>query len=70
MYTGRTDANGVKEVYTLPGSDYNEMGNPLAILSLPGEKWHSSKLVANAQQQTGGQLQGRPADLGRTGVSH
>ena len=47
MYTGRVDANGVKEVYTLPGSDYNEMGNPLAILSLPGEKWHSSKLVAN-----------------------
>jgi TonB-linked SusC/RagA family outer membrane protein len=47
MYTGNVDANGNKEVYTNPGSDYNEMGNPLAILSLPAEKWHTNKFVAN-----------------------
>lgn len=47
FYTGRTDADGYKEVYTNPGSDYNEMGNPLAILSLPATRGWSHKFVAN-----------------------
>ncbi|HEY9542638.1 SusC/RagA family TonB-linked outer membrane protein [Prevotella sp.] len=47
FYTGRTDADGYREVYTNPGADYNEMGNPLAILSLPPSKGWSHKLVAN-----------------------
>lgn len=47
FYTGNVDADGYREVYTLPGEEYNELGNPLAILSLPGEKWWSHKFVAN-----------------------
>lgn len=47
FYTGRVDENGYKEVYTQPGSDYNEMGNPLAMLSLPGAQGWSHKFVAN-----------------------
>ena len=47
FYTGRTDADGHREVYTNPGSAYNEMGNPLAILSLPPSKGWSHKIVAN-----------------------
>ena len=47
MYTGNVDADGYKEVYTLPGADYNEMGNPLAMLSLPGDLGWSHKFVAN-----------------------
>lgn len=47
FYTGRVDAKGHHEVYTNPGSDYNEMGNPLAILALPPTKNWSHKFVAN-----------------------
>lgn len=46
-YTGNVDENGIKEVYTLPGSNFGEMGNPLAMLSLPGTKYWSHKFVAN-----------------------
>ncbi len=35
------------KLYTLAGSDYNEMVNPLASLSLPGNKNWSDKFVAN-----------------------
>ena len=35
------------KLYTLAGSDYNEMVNPLASLSLPGDKGWSHKFVAN-----------------------
>lgn len=35
------------KLYTLAGSDYNEMVNPLASLSLPGDKNWSHKFVAN-----------------------
>lgn len=47
FYTGRVDENGYREVFTQPGSDYNEMGNPLAMLSLPGNQGWSHKFVAN-----------------------
>lgn len=47
FYTGRTDANGIQEVYTLPGTQFGEMGNPLALLALPGAKNWSHKFVAN-----------------------
>lgn len=33
--------------YTIPGSDFNEITNPLAQLSLPGELGNSDKFVAN-----------------------
>jgi TonB-linked SusC/RagA family outer membrane protein len=38
-------ANG--KLYTLAGANYNEMVNPLAALSLPGDKNWSHKFVAN-----------------------
>ena len=47
FYTGKVDENGYREVYTQPGSSYNEMGNPLAMLSLPASKGWSHKFVAN-----------------------
>ncbi|MEC4630081.1 hypothetical protein VSS86_20370, partial [Bacillus safensis] len=39
------DKNG--NMYTVPGSKYNEMVNPLALLSLPGDLGWSHKFVAN-----------------------
>lgn len=39
------DANG--NLYTVPGSEYNEMVNPLMSLSLPGAQNWSHKFVAN-----------------------
>ncbi|MGI6232545.1 MAG: SusC/RagA family TonB-linked outer membrane protein [Prevotella sp.] len=39
------DSNG--EMYTVPGSSYQEMNNPLAMLSLPGDEGWSHKFVAN-----------------------
>ncbi|MBR1688937.1 MAG: TonB-dependent receptor [Prevotella sp.] len=47
FYTGRTDANGIRQIYMTPGTDYHEFGNPLAMLALPGDKGWSHKLVAN-----------------------
>lgn len=44
-YVPMYDKNG--NLYTLAGSDYNEMVNPLASLSLPGAKNWSHKVVAN-----------------------
>lgn len=35
------------KLFTLAGTDYNEMVNPLAALSLPGDKGWSHKFVAN-----------------------
>ncbi|MBN1181405.1 MAG: SusC/RagA family TonB-linked outer membrane protein, partial [Bacteroidales bacterium] len=34
-------------IYTIAGSDYNEITNPLAQLTLPGDKGNSDKLVSN-----------------------
>nr|WP_087880224.1 TonB-dependent receptor [Dysgonomonas macrotermitis] len=45
-YTPMYDPKNGK-LYTLAGSDYNEMVNPLASLSLPGDKNWSHKIVAN-----------------------
>lgn len=45
-YTPMYDPNNGK-LYTMAGSDYNEMVNPLASLSLPGDKNWSHKFVAN-----------------------
>lgn len=39
------DKNG--QMYTIPGSSYQEMNNPLAMLSLPGDEGWSHKFVAN-----------------------
>ena len=39
------DRNG--NMYTIPGSSYQEMNNPLAMLSLPGDDNWSHKFVAN-----------------------
>ncbi|MBM6992543.1 MAG: TonB-dependent receptor [Prevotella sp.] len=39
------DATG--NLYTIPGSAYQEMNNPLAMLSLPGDQGWSHKFVAN-----------------------
>lgn len=47
FYTGRVDENGIKQVFTTPGGDYHEFGNPLAMLSLPGDLGWSHKIVAN-----------------------
>ena len=35
------------EMYTVPGASYNEINNPLALLSLPGDKGWSHNIVAN-----------------------
>lgn len=35
------------QMYTIPGSSYQEMNNPLAMLSLPGDEGWSHKFVAN-----------------------
>ena len=40
------DRNNGK-IYTIAGSDYNEIVNPLAMLTLPGEKGNSDKIVTN-----------------------
>ena len=45
-YTPMYDPNNGK-LYTLAGSDFNEMVNPLALLSLPANKGWSHKFVAN-----------------------
>ena len=45
-YTPMYDPNNGK-LYTLAGTDYNEMVNPLALLSLPADKGWSHKFVAN-----------------------
>lgn len=45
-FTPMYDPNNGK-LYTLAGADYNEMVNPLASLSLPGDKGWSHKFVAN-----------------------
>ena len=45
-YTPMYDPNNGK-LYTLAGTDYNEMVNPLALLSLPANKGWSHKFVAN-----------------------
>ncbi|WP_245542036.1 TonB-dependent receptor [Proteiniphilum acetatigenes] len=34
-------------IYTIAGSDYNEIVNPLATLTLPGEKGNADKFIAN-----------------------
>lgn len=34
-------------LYTLPGDEYNEMTNPLAMLSLPGEVYNNDRFVTN-----------------------
>lgn len=44
-YTPIYDGNG--NMYTVPGTDYNEMNNPVAALSLPGTEGWSHKFVAN-----------------------
>lgn len=44
-YTPLYDKNG--NMYTIPGSEYNEMVNPLASLSLPGGDNWSHKFVVN-----------------------
>jgi TonB-linked SusC/RagA family outer membrane protein len=44
-YTPIYDGNG--NLYTVPGTDYNEMNNPVAALSLPGGEGWSHKLVSN-----------------------
>ena len=41
----RDKKNG--RLYSIPGSDYNEMSNPLADLSLPGDKFNGDRFVAN-----------------------
>lgn len=45
-FTPMYDPNNGK-LYTMAGADYNEMVNPLASLSLPGDKNWSHKFVAN-----------------------
>ncbi|MCK9159796.1 MAG: TonB-dependent receptor [Bacteroidaceae bacterium] len=40
-------------VYTIPGDNYNEIVNPLALLSLPGTKNTSDKFVVNAWLELG-----------------
>ena len=45
-YTPMYDPNNGK-LYTLAGTDFNEMVNPLALLSLPANKGWSHKFVAN-----------------------
>ena len=44
-YTPIYDANG--KLYMVPGTDYNEMVNPIASLSLPPSKGWSHKFVSN-----------------------
>lgn len=39
--------DGAGRMYTIPGSTYQEMNNPLAMLSLPGDDNWSHKFVAN-----------------------
>lgn len=39
--------DGNSQMYTIPGSSYQEMNNPLAMLSLPGDDNWSHKIVAN-----------------------
>lgn len=39
--------DGGGRMYTIPGSNYQEMNNPLAMLSLPGDDNWSHKFVAN-----------------------
>ena len=39
--------DGAGRMYTVPGSSYQEMNNPLAMLSLPGDLNWSHKFVAN-----------------------
>lgn len=39
------DKNG--NVYSIAGAEFNEMTNPLALLSLPGEKKNTDKIVGN-----------------------
>ena len=43
--TAVTNKHG--QVYTIVGDDYNEITNPLAQLSLPGERNNTDKIVAN-----------------------
>ena len=50
-YRPLTDKNG--NLYTIPGSEYNEMVNPLAQLSLPGAKNWSHKFVTNFSAELG-----------------
>ena len=40
-------ADGNGRLYNVPASDFNEISNPLAYLSLPGTKNNSDKFVAN-----------------------
>jgi TonB-linked SusC/RagA family outer membrane protein len=44
-YTPIYDNNG--NLYTVPGTSYNEMNNPIASLSLPGAQGWSHKFVSN-----------------------
>lgn len=41
----RNKKNG--KLYSIPGSDYNEMSNPLADLSLPGAKYNYDRFLTN-----------------------
>lgn len=51
-YTPMYDPKNGK-LYTLAGTDYNEMVNPLALLSMPGSKGWSHKFVANFSAELG-----------------
>ena len=51
-YTPMYDPKNGK-LYTLAGPDYNEMVNPLALLSMPGSKGWSHKFVANFSAELG-----------------
>jgi TonB-linked SusC/RagA family outer membrane protein len=44
-FTPVEDASG--RLYTLPGKNYNELANPVAMLSLPGETGWNDKIFAN-----------------------
>lgn len=51
-YAGISDFTPVRDpnngkLYTIAGADYNEIVNPLAALSLPGDKNWTDKIVAN-----------------------
>ena len=50
-YVPMYDKHG--NLYTIPGSDYNEMVNPLAQLSLPGTQGWSHKFVTNFAAELG-----------------
>lgn len=61
-YSSRYDYNKYGEpirdkltgrLLTIPSDDFNELGNPLADLSLPGERNNSDKVIANMTAELG-----------------